>query len=86
MIPSTARPAPPPELVAAPPEILELFRAWWDAPLGQRSGPLHDLVLALYPLRGRWLDLGNQIIWIRKNDTIAVVNKIPVPQSEKPRP
>lgn len=84
MIPCTARPAPPPELMEAPAEISTLFWAWWDAPLGQRSGPLYDLVQALYPYRGRWLDVGGQIFWIRKNDTIAVVPKMmPLPQTEE---
>lgn len=84
VIPCTARPAPPPELVEAPPEILALFDAWWDAPPGQRCGPLYDLVQAMLPYRNRWLDVGGRIAWIRKNDTIAVVPKMmPLTQPEE---
>jgi hypothetical protein len=75
MIPCTARPAPPPELVEAPPEIVQLFRAWWDAPLGQRSGPLHDLTVAMWSHRNTWFLVGEQIMYIRKNDAIRVLGR-----------
>lgn len=75
MIHCTARPAPPPELSEAPPEILDLFRAWWDAPPGQRSGPLHDLTVAMWNHRNTWFLVGEHVMYIRKNDAIRVLGR-----------
>jgi hypothetical protein len=70
--------------VEASPEILALYRAWYDAPLGQRSGPLYDLVTTLGRYRGTWFDVGDQVMWLRKNDTIGVAPKlVPLPQPEE---
>jgi hypothetical protein len=54
------------------------------APLGQRSGPLYDLVTTLGRYRGTWFDVGDQVMWLRKNDTIGVAPKlVPLPQPEE---